>query len=174
MILVVHAHPYPARSRTGGALLAAISGLPKLEVRSLYQLYPDFDIDTAAERRALEAAKLLVLLHPIYWYSAPAMLKHWFDVVLVKGWAYGDGAGALKDKPCLWAVTTGGHDEDYSPGGRHGYPFNAFMPVVERTMRFCGMRWLDPFVVHGGRQLTEDELKERGAELRRRIQEHAA
>jgi hypothetical protein len=36
------------------------------------------------------------------------------------------------------------------------------------------MRWLAPFVVHAGRQLTDDQLRERAAELRRRIEEHAA
>jgi glutathione-regulated potassium-efflux system ancillary protein KefF len=84
MVLVVHAHPYPARSVAGAELLAALRGLPDLEVRSLYQLYPDFDIDAEAERRALERARLVVLLHPLYWYSVPALLKQWFDVVLVR------------------------------------------------------------------------------------------
>ena len=174
MILVVHAHPYPVRSRTGGALLAAIGDVPGVQVRSLYQMYPDFDIDPRAEREALEAARLVVLLHPIFWYTTPAILKHWFDVVLVKGWAYGQGARVLKDKPCLWAVTTGGDDREYSPSGHHAHPFEAFAPVVEQTVRYCGMRWLAPFVVHAGRQLSDDELRERAAELRRRIVEHAA
>src|SRR6185295_5505982 len=64
MILVVHAHPYPKRSRAIAALLAAVRDLPGLEVRSLYELYPDFDIDHAAERAALEKAKLVIWLHP--------------------------------------------------------------------------------------------------------------
>jgi hypothetical protein len=40
MVLVVHAHPYPRRSVAGAELLAALRGLPDLEVRSLYELYP--------------------------------------------------------------------------------------------------------------------------------------
>ena len=59
MILVLHAHPYPRTSRAGAALLAAIRDLPSLEVRSLYELYPDFDIDVAAEQAALERADVL-------------------------------------------------------------------------------------------------------------------
>ncbi|WP_294260770.1 NAD(P)H-dependent oxidoreductase [Propionivibrio sp.] len=75
MILIVRAHPYPQRSRAGRALLEAVHDLPDLEVRSLYDLYPDFDIDVAAEQAALARADLVVWLHPIYWYSAPAMLE---------------------------------------------------------------------------------------------------
>ncbi len=169
MILVVHAHPYPSRSRAGGALLAAIRDLPDLEVRSLYDLYPDFDIDTAAERAALERARLVVLLHPLYWYTTPAILKHWFDEVLVKGWAYGEGGTALQGKDCMWVTTTGGDAQAFSAEGRHAHPFKAFEPVVEQTMRFCGMNWVEPFVVHGGHLVAEEILREAGARLRARL-----
>ena len=47
MILVVFAHPYPDRSSANRALVEALAGLPDLEVRSLYDLYPSFDIDAA-------------------------------------------------------------------------------------------------------------------------------
>jgi glutathione-regulated potassium-efflux system ancillary protein KefF len=173
VILVVHAHPYPAHSRAGGALLAAIGDMPGLEVRSLYSLYPDFDIDAPAERQALERARLVVLMHPLYWYTTPALLKHWFDTVLVKGWAYGEGGNALKDKACLWVTTTGGDEQAFSPEGRHHFPFATFAPVVEQTARFCGMRWLEPFVVHGAHQVSDDEMREAARRLRQRLEEHA-
>jgi glutathione-regulated potassium-efflux system ancillary protein KefF len=169
MILVVHAHPYPSHSRAGGALLAAVRGVPALEVRSLYDLYPDFDIDPDAERRALERARLVVLMHPIFWYTTPAILKHWFDEVLVKGWAYGEGGTALAGKDCLWVATTGGDQDAYSSSGRHAHPFDAFVPVVEQTARYCGMNWLEPFVVHGAHLVAPEALQAAGAELRARI-----
>ena len=170
MILVIHAHPYPSRSRAGSALLAAIRGIPNLEVRSLYDLYPDFDIDPQGERRALERARLVVLMHPIFWYTAPAILKHWFDEVLVKGWAYGEGGTALAGKDCLWVTTTGGDDEAYSLAGRHAHPFEAFVPVVEQTMRYCGMRWLEPFSLHGANLVSPEALAQVGAGLRARLE----
>ena len=173
MILVIHAHPYPGRSRAGGALLAAIRDIPGLEVRSIYNLYPDFDIDPAAEQRALERADVVVLLHPLYWYTTPALLKHWFDVVLVKGWAHGVGGTALKGKECLWVTTTGGGEDAFTAQGKHGHEFTAFAPVVEQTMRFCGMRWLEPFVVYAGHQISDDELRSEAQHLRKRLMEHA-
>ena len=174
MVLVVHAHPYPARSVAGAELLAALRGLPGLEVRSLYQLYPDFDIDAEAERRALERARLVVLLHPLYWYAAPALLKQWFDVVLTKGWAYGDGGTALAGKDCLWAVTTGGEEEAFAAPGRHGRPFGDFAPAIEQTARFCGMNWLEPFVVNAARQAPPEARREAALRLRARIEERLA
>ena len=169
MILVVHAHPYPRRSRGGAALLAGIAGMPGLEVRSLYDLYPDFDVDAAAEQEALRRADAIVWLTPLYWYTTPALMQLWMEKVLVSGFAHSDGGAALAGKPCLWAVTTGGGE--YAVGGIHGYPFAGFVPVVEMTARYCGMRWLEPFVVHDPAALSDEELAARAGALRDRLLE---
>ncbi len=174
MILVVLAHPYPKRSRACAALVEAIRDMPELEVRSLYDLYPDFDVDPAVEQAALVRARLVVWLHPIFWYTAPALMKHWFDQVLVRGFAYGPGAGALAGKDLLWAATTGGDDAAYSEEGRHHHPFEAFVPVVEQTARYCGMNWLEPFVVRGAHEVPAESLAQSGRELRARLDEWRA
>jgi len=111
-----------------------------------------------------------VLLHPLYWYTTPALLKHWFDVVLTKGFAYGEGGTALHGKTCLWAVTTGGDDQAFSEPGRHHREFAAFQPVVEQTVRYCGMTWAAPFVVHGAHQIPDAELAEAAQGFRKRVQ----
>jgi glutathione-regulated potassium-efflux system ancillary protein KefF len=169
-ILVVQAHPYPTRSRACAALLRALDGLPGLEVRSLYDRYPDFDVDVAGEQAALTRADLVLLLHPLYWYSVPGLLKHWFDVVLVKGWAYGEGGGALAGKDCLWVTTTGGDDEAFTPDGRHHARLAQFTAPLEHTARYCGMAWLAPFVLHGAHLVDEAALREAGRQLRASIE----
>ena len=166
MILVVYAHPYPARSRACAALLEAVRDAEGVEVRSLYDLYPDFDIDGDAERAALARSRLVVLLHPLYWYSAPALLKHWFDHVLIKGWAHGGGGRALAGKDCLWVTTTGGDEEAFSPTGRHGRAFHDFVAPIEQTARYCGMNWLPPLAVNGAHEVPPEALREAGARLR--------
>ena len=173
MIVVIHAHPYPSRSRACAALLEAIRDLPGLELRALYDLYPDFDIDPAAEQAALERAKLVVWLHPLYWYTVPGLMKHWFDEVLVGGWAHGEGGTALAGKDCLW-VTTAGDVLAFSEEGRHEHPFAAFVPVIEQTARYCGMKWLAPFVVHGAREIPDEELREAGRQLRAQLETWSA
>jgi len=174
MILVVYAHPYPAVSRACAALLAAIRDADGVEVRSLYDLYPDFDIDGDAERAAVERARLVVFLHPLYWYSVPALLKHWFDHVLIRGWAHGEGARALSGKDCLWVTTTGGDEHAFSAEGRHRYPFQAFEPPVRQTLEYCGMNWLAPIAVNGAHTVSEASLGEAGRRLRERLDEWRA
>ncbi len=166
MILVIHAHPYPSRSRACRTLIESIRNVPALEMRSLYELYPDFDIDIDAEQAALARAALVVWLHPLYWYTVPGLMKHWLDEVLVGGWAHGPGGEALKGKDCLWVTTTGGDEPAYSPQGRHGHPFADFTPVVEQTARYCGMNWLPPFVVNGAHVVSQADLLEAGDRLR--------
>ncbi|MBC7624708.1 MAG: glutathione-regulated potassium-efflux system oxidoreductase KefF [Aeromicrobium sp.] len=169
MILVISAHPYPQRSRASRALIDAVRDLPGVAVRSLYDKYPDFDIDVEAEQTALTAARVVVWLHPIYWYSVPGLLKHWFDVVLTRGWAYGGGAAALAGKACLWVTTTGGTSETYTEQGVHQRPFDAFVAPVEQTAKFCGMRWLAPLHFYGAHVISDAELASHAALFRARL-----
>jgi glutathione-regulated potassium-efflux system ancillary protein KefF len=165
MILVLYAHPYPQHSRACKVLLGAVNGVPDLEVRSLYDLYPDFDIDVAAEQAALMRADLVVWLHPVYWYSVPSLMKHWFDVVLLQGWAFGPGGTALHGKHCLWVASAGGDETSYAAGGMHGRPFADFIAPIEQTARFCGMSWARPLVVYGAHLVADDMLQASAAEL---------
>jgi glutathione-regulated potassium-efflux system ancillary protein KefF len=173
MIAVIHAHPYPRRSRACRALIEAIAPFPGLEVRTLYDLYPDFDIDVAAEQEALARAQLVVWLHPLYWYSAPGMLKHWFDKVLERGWAYGSGGHALTGKHCLWAPTVGGDEDTYADGRTNLRPFGQYVDPLEQTARYCGMKWEEPFVVFGAQSKTDAALAADGARFRARLEAFA-
>ena len=56
MILIIYAHPYPQHSHANKRMLEQARTLEGVEVRSLYQLYPDFNIDIAAEQDALSRA----------------------------------------------------------------------------------------------------------------------
>jgi len=174
MIVVIHAHPYPSYSRAGRALVDAIKSVPGIEIRSLYDLYPDFDIDTAAEQRALTAARLVVWLHPLYWYSPPALLKHWFDKVLERGWAYGTGGTALQGKHCLWVATAGGDESTYAEGETYLKPFERFVDPIEQTARFCGMEWEPPLIVFGAQTIAEDVLARHADDFRARLEAFAS
>lgn len=175
MILIIHAHPYPSRSRATHALLQAALTLPEVTVHSLYERYPDFDIDIAAEQAALTRAHLTVWLHPLYWYSVPGMMKHYFDKVLALGFAYGgnqEGTGrghALRGKHCLWAPSTGGDNEAYSTTGIHANAFAEFATPIEMTARFCGMFWQPPFAVHGAHVISDDELSTKADAFKLRL-----
>lgn len=171
MVLVVLAHPYLDRSRANRALLDQVERQSGVRVRDLYQLYPTFSIDVAAEQRALVEAKVIVFQHPMYWYSVPGLLKHWFDKVLARGFAYGDGEGALKGKKCLFAITTGGDDKAFSADGIHGQELDAFLPVLRQTSVFCGMEFLPPMIVSGAHRISDTLLQQEAERYGQRISE---
>jgi len=168
-IALIYAHPYPNRSRAGRSLLASVSGLDGVKVRSLYERYPDFSIDVAAEQGVLRDAELIVWQHPVYWYGPPPLMSLWFEKVLARGWAYGKGGDTLRGKACLWVPTTGGDPDAYREGGMHGHSFDKFVPPVEQTARFCGMVWLPPLILHGSHHATDELLQVRGLEYRDRL-----
>ena len=139
-------------------MLDAARATPGVQVRDLYGLYPDFDIDVPAEQDAVARAQLLVLLHPIQWYSMPPLQKLWFDEVLTYGWAYGHLGTALQGKDLWLVATTGGPENSYHPQSYNRYFFDAFMPPYEQTAALCGMRFLPPLVLHGARRATEETI----------------
>jgi putative NADPH-quinone reductase len=143
-----------------------------VQVQDLYAAYPDYDIDVAAEQRALAQASLVVLLHPIQWYSMPALMKLWLDDVLTHGWAYGHAGTALRGKDLWLVATTGGPETSYHPQGYNRYFFDAFLPPYEQTAALCGMRFLPPLVFHGAHRAHEPEIDAHAAVFADRLRTH--
>ncbi|HSV82174.1 MAG TPA: NAD(P)H-dependent oxidoreductase [Ramlibacter sp.] len=157
-IYLLAAHPNWRESRVNRRLLARAQDIPGVTVRDLYASYPDYDIDVPAEQARVGKADLIVLLHPIQWYSMPALLKLWLDDVLTFGWAYGMGGTALQGKDLWLAATTGGPENSYHPQGYNRYFFDAFLPPYEQTAVLCGMRFLPPLVLHGAQRASREEV----------------
>ena len=172
-VALIFAHPYAERSLANRELLSAVEDLSFVDRRPLYDLYPDFDIDIEAEQRRLASVDLIVLQHPIYWYSMPALLKLWIDEVFALGWAYGEGTRALAGKRLQWVVTTGADFKAYSPEGPHGHPFDVFAASMRQTALFCGMQWQEPIVVHDA-HADQAAVAVFGGRYRQRLLEHAA
>jgi putative NADPH-quinone reductase len=157
-ILVLFAHLAIHRSRINRALVQAIRGLEGVLVHDLLEAYPDFYVDVERERALLRAADLVVFQHPIYWYSTPAILKHWQDVVLTRGFAYGEGGTALHGKDFLQVVSTGALAEAYRPDGVHARPLAEYLAPVQQMACFCGLRPLPPLVAYGGHGLPDETI----------------
>ena len=168
-VLVLAAHPDWRGSRVNRRLVEAARGVPGVAVRDLYGLYPDFDIDVAAEQRAAAQVALVVLLHPIQWYSMPPLQKLWLDEVLTFGWAYGHGGTALQGRDLWLVATTGGAETAYHPQGYNRYFFDAFLPPYEQTAALCGMRFLPPLVLHGARRAQDEQVAQHVAVFRDRL-----
>jgi glutathione-regulated potassium-efflux system ancillary protein KefG len=148
-VLILFAHPAPHKSLVNRHLVAAAEEIEGITVRHLYEIYPDFLIDVRAEQKLLEQHDVIILQHPFYWYSSPAIVKEWLDLVLEPGWAYGEGGTALQGKRLLQAVTCGGGVDAYCSTGRNCHSVRDFLLPFEQSAALCGMTYLPPFVVHG-------------------------
>ena len=168
-IYVLAAHPDWRESRVNRPLLDAAYSLARVQVQDLYTSYPDYAIDVAAEQVALASAQLVVLLHPIQWYSMPALQMLWLDEVLAYGWAYGENGTALQGKDLWLVATTGGPEASYHPQGYNRYFFDAFLPPYEQSAAVCGTRFLPPKVRHGAHMVGSDVVARHVETFRQRL-----
>jgi len=171
-IVVYFAHLAIEQSVINRRLRDAVCDLPHVDFRDLLERYPDFFIDTAVEQDVLRRADLIVFQHPIYWYTAPAIFKHFQDTVLLRGFAYGPGGTALHGKDFLLVASTGATREAYGPGGIHQYAFEDLILPIEQSVRFCGMNFLSPHVLHGGHSLSTDIIDSHALEYRRMLENY--
>jgi glutathione-regulated potassium-efflux system ancillary protein KefG len=170
-VLVLFAHPVLERSRVNKRLVGAVRDLPGVTLHDLYEAYPTLAIDVAREQELLREHDVIVFQHPFYWYSTPAILKEWQDLVLEHGWAYGPGGHALRGKITLNAISTGGPAVAYRADGYNRFTVRQLLAPWEQTANLCEMRFLAPFVVHAAlRVVGDDDLGDRRDCYRRLIE----
>ena len=168
--LVLFAHPAVEKSRINVHLANAAARLEGITFHDLYEEYPEFDVDVAREQRLLQEHDVLVLQHPVFWYSVPALLKQWTDLVLEHGWAYGSEGTALAGKKVLSVMTTGGREEAYQAEGYNRFTIRELFRPVEQTFRLCGMEYLPPFIAHGTHQMTTESVGAHVEDYRRLLE----
>ncbi len=118
-------------------------------------------INVKQEQALLSEHDIIVFQHPFYWYSCPAIMKEWMDLVLEYGYAYGPEAHALNGKQWLSAITTGGAPESYCSAGYNSRPLLDFLLPFQQTAQLCGMTWLPPFVLHSFHKIKDPEALRR-------------
>jgi glutathione-regulated potassium-efflux system ancillary protein KefG len=157
-ILVLFAHPAYEKSRVHRRLVESGAKVAGVTMHDLYQRYPYFDIDVEHEQRLLLEHQVIVWQHPLYWYSAPPLLKQWIDLVLEHGWAYGKDGTHLKGKVIFNTISSGGPASAYQKEGLNRYTLREFLRPFQQTAQLCQMRYLPPFVVPGTHRMTDDQI----------------
>ena len=165
-ILILFAHPALEKSRIHRQLLRGLPELTGVTLNDLYERYPDFDIDIAREQQLLTDHDLVILQHPFYWYSTPALLKQWQDLVLEHGWAYGSQGKALRGKQVLSVISTGGGAAAYQTEGYNRCTMRQLLAPLEQTLYLCGMSYHPPYLVQGTHRMTTGDIDQAVADYR--------
>ena len=148
-ILINFAHPAKGHSNINRALIKAVENIENVTVNDLYANYPDFLIDVKKEQALCEEHDIIIFQHPFYWYSTPAIMKEWLDLVLEHGWSYGSKGNALKGKYFMQALTAGGDEQTYHKEGYNKFTISDLTSPYQATANLCKMTYLAPFTVFG-------------------------
>ncbi len=158
-ILILFAHPLFEKSQAHKALIDHIPDSEHITFHDLYELYPDFNIDIRSEQEILAQHDIIILQHPMYWYSCPPILKQWIDLVLEYNWAYGAKGTYLKGKFLFQIITTGGKKENYSSFGKDRFTIYELLEPFNQTAQVCKMIYLPPYVIHGTHEMEDADYQ---------------
>jgi glutathione-regulated potassium-efflux system ancillary protein KefG len=170
-ILILFAHPAFHKSKVNSILVDGLLKVEGITFNDLYQEYPELDINVEREQELLNNHDVVMLQFPLFWYSTPAILKEWQDLVLEHGWAYGSAGNALKDKLFFCSLTAGGPRRAYQAGNFHNHTINQLLSPLRQTAVLCKMRPLPPFVVHGTHAIETDGILDHKNQLKRLLKQ---
>ncbi|MGF1762007.1 NAD(P)H-dependent oxidoreductase [Aliivibrio kagoshimensis] len=156
-ILILFAHPSQERSEVNAPLFERAKQLENVTTVDLYNDYPTLRIDVDKEQQQLREHDVIIFLFPLYWYSTPAILKEWQDLVLEYGFAYGTGGDALHGKTFMCALTAGGQESAYCSKGYNHFTIKELLQPLEQTASLTGMYYLAPFTLFSARTAVEDQ-----------------
>lgn len=159
-ILILFAHPAFQKSVINRKLVEDLDSMNGVTFHDLYECYPEFDINVRQEQELVIEHDCIIFHHPMFWYSTPAILKEWQDMVLEHGWAYGSEGTALEGKLFFNVVTMGGLEKSYHYSGLHKNTIQDFLLPISQSARLCRMTNLPPFIVPGTHAIVATELKQ--------------
>ncbi|HBZ59211.1 MAG TPA: NAD(P)H dehydrogenase [Sutterella sp.] len=173
-VLIISGHPALSQSVANRAILEEIGkALPQAQIRRLDALYPDFRIDVPAEQQALVWADIIVWQFPLYWYSAPALMRKWLEDSFTHGFSHGSKGTALHGKKLILSFTAGAPEAAYTHEGFMGKTMEEVMTPFAVTAKLTGMQ-LQPLVYSAGISFVPgDADPERLAAARAIAQNHA-
>lgn len=171
-ILIILGHPYWKDSVANRAIIEEFTRInPAAVISNITEIYPDGNIDVAAEQKKLLDADTIILQFPIMWYSCPSVLHKWMEEVLAYGFAYGHGGDKLKGKRLIASFTAGGTADMYSHYGVQKMTIDELLPPFAGISNHCQMSW-GGYVFSGGMMIAGNTDEEQLATFRGRAKAH--
>ncbi|PWJ37983.1 NAD(P)H-dependent oxidoreductase [Sediminitomix flava] len=158
-VLILFAHPALEKSHVNKWLIKGLKEKEGVTFHDLYEEYPEFDINVQHEQELLLMHDYIIFHFPFFWYSTPAILKEWQDLVLEHGWAYGSKGNFLKGKQFMCAMTIGGPQDVYREDSFHKHTIRQLISPLRQTATLCQMNPLPPFAVHGAHRVKRDAIE---------------
>ncbi|MDN3679127.1 NAD(P)H-dependent oxidoreductase [Vibrio tapetis subsp. quintayensis] len=155
-VLVLFAHPSQHRSEVNQPLFDAAMVAKGVTAIDLYAEYPTFNVNIEREQQRLRDHDVVIFQFPLFWYSTPAILKEWQDLVLEYGFAYGNEGTALYGKTFFCALSAGGKQDAYQTDGYNHFTIRELLHPLEQMASLTGMRYLAPFTLFGSRTAAEE------------------
>jgi len=113
--------------------------------------------DVQVEIDKIQSASYIIFIAPTWWGTVPAILKGWFDRVLLKGAAFDVPYGVFeggyfKGKKCLLVTSTGWPKDYFAKEGKGagGQTIEEnYWHIIQGVFSFCGMETLPIFACYG-------------------------
>lgn len=174
MALLILAHPYYTQSIANKTIVnELIKTYPDLEVRDIFQLYPDYKIDVSAEQEALLRHDTIILQYPMFWFNMPAILKLWFDEVFTYQFAYGSQGDKLKDKKVIISMTVGQKEADMV--NERENLIDSFLKAVQYSIQYTQMQLSATYLLYEVSPLSgnpETKIKLEAVEHSHKVLKH--
>ncbi len=155
-VLILYAHPSQHRSEVNAPLFDAAQQIDGVTCVDLYAEYPHFNINIDSEQQRLREHDVVIFQFPLYWYSTPAILKEWQDLVLEYGFAYGSEGTELQGKTLLCVLSAGGKEEAYKAQGYNHFTIRELLAPIEQMSALTGMHYIAPLALFGSRTAIEE------------------
>ncbi|MBX2839838.1 MAG: NAD(P)H-dependent oxidoreductase [Gammaproteobacteria bacterium] len=158
-LLLYYAHPGHRHSRVNRRMYESASDVNDITLVDLYAEYPRNNINVEKEQTRLLEHNIIVFQFPLFWYSSPALIKQWQDLVLEYGFAYGPNGTSLVGKSLALAITAGGPEDAYTHTGYQKHELRTFLTPLEQTAKLCGMHFMLPYVLYSTLVVNDDTIE---------------
>lgn len=82
-VVILLAHPDIKSSQANKALMDAVKEMEEVAIYNLYEMRPEDSYNIDLWSKIISQASALVFQFPLYWMSAPSLLKKWQDEVFL-------------------------------------------------------------------------------------------
>ena len=153
--LVLVSHPEYDNSMTEAFLKQCQSDIENVDWVVLDKVQTNFIFDKEQEQQRLAQYDRILFQFPMYWYSAPALMKKYEDDVFTKNFIAHEQEGALNGKEMGIITTLGDPIKDYQVGGREGFSISELLKPYQAIAQRGQMKFLKPFVISQFAYMTD-------------------